>query len=53
MDLHYIDGSPFSRIIRVLALEHRLKVTPHEITEFPPPPDLQALNLVRLANHGR
>lgn len=44
MDLHYIDGSPFSRILRVLALEHRLPVAAHEITQFPPPPDLQVLN---------
>lgn len=44
MDLHYIDGSPFSRILRVLALEHDLPVRLHEITVFPPPPDLQALN---------
>ncbi len=44
MELHYIDGSPFSRIVRVLALEHRLPVTTREITEFPPPPALQALN---------
>ena len=43
MDLHYIDGSPFARILRVLIVEHALPVTLHEITTFPPP-DLMALN---------
>ncbi len=44
MDLHYIDGSPFARVLRVLLREHALPVTLHEITAFPPPPDLMALN---------
>ena len=43
MDLHHIDGYPFACTLRVLAQEHRVPVTLHEITAFPPPPDLQAL----------
>jgi glutathione S-transferase len=37
MDLHYIDGSPFAGIARVLALEHDIALNTIEITEFPPP----------------
>ena len=44
MDLHYIDGSPFARMARVLILEHGLPVALHEITEFPPPEAYLAIN---------
>jgi glutathione S-transferase len=44
MDLHYIDGSPFARMARVLILEHGLPVALHEITEFPPSAEHLALN---------
>ncbi len=44
MDLHYIDGSPFARMARVLILEHGLRADLHEITAFPPPEDHLALN---------
>jgi glutathione S-transferase len=44
MDLHYIDGSPFARMARVLIREHGLPVTLYEITEFPPPDSFLALN---------
>lgn len=44
MELFYIDGSPFARIVRILVQEHGIAVTTQEITEFPPPPKLQAIN---------
>ena len=44
MHLHYIDGSPFARIARVLILEHGLPVRLHEITAFPPPDGYLAVN---------
>jgi glutathione S-transferase len=37
VDLHYIDGSPFARIVRVLAREHAVEMREIEVTEFPPP----------------
>src|SRR5262245_55023086 len=36
MDLHYIDGSPFARIVRVLLREHGIKCRELEVVEFPP-----------------
>lgn len=44
MELRYIDGSPFARMVRVLIREHRLDVTLREIVEFPPSDDLLAVN---------
>lgn len=44
MDLHYIDGSPFARMARVLVREHGLNVALHEITSFPPPDSFLVLN---------
>jgi glutathione S-transferase len=44
MHLHYIDGSPFARMLRVLIHEHRLDVAMTEIVEFPPSDDLFRLN---------
>jgi glutathione S-transferase len=44
MDLYYIDGSPFARMVRVLLQEFDLAVTLHEIADFPPPDDLLAIN---------
>jgi glutathione S-transferase len=44
MDLHYIDGSPFARIIRVLAREHAVEMREIEISEFPPPDNFLAIN---------
>jgi glutathione S-transferase len=57
MELHYIDGSPFTRIVRVLAREHAVACTEIEIVEFPPPEgflDLNPLGQVPvLVDHGR
>ncbi len=36
LELHYIDGSPFARIVRILAREHRAMMREIEIIEFPP-----------------
>jgi glutathione S-transferase len=44
MDLHFIDGSPFARIVRILAREHKIVVNELEITEFPPPDSFHELN---------
>lgn len=44
LDLHYIDGSPFARIVRVLAREHAVRMHEIEITEFPPPDRFLELN---------
>lgn len=44
MELHYIDGSPFARIIRILAREHAVELREIEITEFPPPDSFLAIN---------
>ncbi len=44
MDLHYIDGSPFARIARILVREHDLEVSELEIRDFPPPKEFLTLN---------
>ncbi len=44
MDLHFIDGSPFARITRILAREHGLALTECEMLAFPPPDDFDDLN---------
>jgi glutathione S-transferase len=44
MQLHYIDGSPFARMVRVLIQEFGLAVDEREITEFPPSEDHLSLN---------
>jgi glutathione S-transferase len=44
MHLTYIDGSPFTRMARVLIAEHGLDATLHEITAFPPPDDHLSVN---------
>ncbi|MCV2867861.1 glutathione S-transferase family protein [Defluviimonas sp. WL0002] len=41
---HYIDGSPFARMIRVVARELALDMTEVEISEFPPSPAFFGLN---------
>lgn len=41
---HYLDGSPFARMVRVLARELSLDLEEVEITEFPPPTAFFALN---------
>lgn len=44
LELHYIDGSPFARIARILIKEHDLDVKELEIHEFPPPKEFLTLN---------
>jgi glutathione S-transferase len=44
MELHYIDGSPFARIVRILAREHAVAMREIEISEFPPPERFLELN---------
>lgn len=44
MELHYIDGSPFARIVRILSREHRLDIPEIEVAEFPPGAALSAMN---------
>ena len=44
LELHYIDGSPFARIIRILAREHRVAMRETEIVEFPPSDSFLAIN---------
>jgi glutathione S-transferase len=44
MELHYIDGSPFARIVRVLAREHAVSWKETEIVEFPPSENFLELN---------
>ncbi|WP_162914081.1 glutathione S-transferase family protein [Taklimakanibacter lacteus] len=44
MELHYIDGSPFARIVRVLACEHAVALREVEIGSFPPPERLLDIN---------
>ena len=41
---HYVDGSPFARMVRVLARELALAMEEVEVTAFPPPPEFFALN---------
>lgn len=57
MELHFIDGSPFARIVRVLAREHAVEWKEIEVVEFPPPDsffDLNPLGQVPvLVNNGR
>lgn len=36
LELHYIDGSPFARIVRILAREHAVAMRETEMAEFPP-----------------
>jgi glutathione S-transferase len=36
LQLHYINGSPFARIVRILAREHKVPMQEIEIAEFPP-----------------
>lgn len=36
LELHYIDGSPFARIVRILAREHAVVMHETEMAEFPP-----------------
>lgn len=44
MELHYFDGSPFARIVRVLAREHAVDWKEIEIVEFPAPDSFLDLN---------
>lgn len=44
LELHYIDGSPFARIVRVLAREHAVALREIEIGEFPPPDNFLDIN---------
>ena len=44
MKLHYIQGSPFARMVRVLTRELDLNCEEVEITDFPPPPEHFSLN---------
>jgi glutathione S-transferase len=44
VELHYIDGSPFARIMRILAREHAVAMREIEIVEFPPPERFLELN---------
>jgi glutathione S-transferase len=44
VELHYIDGSPFARIVRILAREHAVAMREIEISEFPPPEQFLELN---------
>ena len=44
MELIYIDGSPFARMLRILVLEHDCPASLREITEFPPSDELFRLN---------
>lgn len=41
---HYIDGSPFARMVRVFARELSLPLEEAEITAFPPPQEIFSLN---------
>lgn len=41
---HYVDGSPFARMVRVLSRELALDMEEIEVTEFPPPPAFFDLN---------
>lgn len=41
---HYIDGSPFARMLRVLAREAGLAMEEIEVVVFPPPKEFFALN---------
>ncbi len=42
--LHYLPGSPFARILRVLAREHGLPLDEVAVTDFPPPAAYFAVN---------
>jgi glutathione S-transferase len=44
MDLHFIDGSPFARIVRVLAREHGVECKELEVVEFPPADSFHSVN---------
>lgn len=44
LELHYIDGSPFARIVRILAREHGIAMREIEVVEFPPSDDFLKLN---------
>jgi len=44
MELHFIDGSPFARIARVLAREHAVEWKEIEVAEFPPAESFLDLN---------
>lgn len=44
LSCHYVDGSPFARMLRVLARETGLAMDEIEIVEFPPPPEFFTLN---------
>ena len=44
MELHFIDGSPFARIARVLAREHAVDCNEVEVVEFPPADSFFGLN---------
>lgn len=44
LELHYIDGSPFARIVRILAREHGVAMHEIEIVEFPPPDRFLEIN---------
>lgn len=41
---HYVDGSPFARMVRVLSRELALDMEEIEVTEFPPPRGFFHLN---------
>jgi glutathione S-transferase len=44
LDLHYIDGSPFARILRILAREHGIAMREIEIVKFPPSDSFLEIN---------
>ncbi|MFZ5677732.1 MAG: glutathione S-transferase family protein [Pseudomonadota bacterium] len=44
LELYYIDGSPFARIVRILAREHGVEMRENEVVEFPPSDDFLKIN---------
>lgn len=44
LELHYIDGSPFARIVRILAREHGIAMREIEIVDFPPSDSFLEIN---------
>lgn len=44
LELHYIDGSPFARVVRILAREHGVAMRENEVVEFPPSDDFLEIN---------
>ena len=44
MKLFFLDGSPFARIVRVIAREHAIELAETEIDEFPPPESFLTIN---------